>query len=53
MDFKGTQRNIAAQDRAATPAPKFLNFCEHSNELSGTVKGGGFLVQNTKEAVVA
>jgi hypothetical protein len=47
MDFKETQPKIVAQDRAS-PAPKLLNFCEYGNDLSGTVKGEEFLVQNRK-----
>lgn len=52
MDFEETQRKIVAQDKAA-PAPKLLNFCEYGNELSSTIKGGEFLVQNLQKAVVA
>jgi hypothetical protein len=36
MDFKETQRNIAAQDRAVPAPQNCKNFCEYGNELSGT-----------------
>jgi hypothetical protein len=52
MDFEETQGKIVAQDRP-TLAPKLLKFCEYGNELSGTINGGEFLVQNLQKAVVA